>query len=317
MNVSVVIPVYNSSGILPELVARLEPVLTDHYDEYELILVNDGSRDASWDVICSLVADHQWIRGINLMRNYGQHNAILCGVRKARFEIIVTMDDDLQHPPEEIPKLTGKLEEGHDVVYGPPLQEQHGLWRDLASIITKISLQATIGSETARMATAFRSFRTNIREAFANYQGSFISLDVLLTWGTTRFTSVRVRHDPRKEGSSNYTLSKLINHAFNMMTGFSPLPLQVASILGFIFTIFGFATLLFVIGSFIIHGGGVPGFTFLACMIAIFSGVQLLVLGIFGEYLARIHFRAMDKPTSVVREMREFPMTEDQENEHL
>ncbi len=302
MGVSVIVPVYNSGTILPDLVSRLAPVLESFGSEYELVLVNDGSRDQSWEAICNLVSHHPWVRGINLMRNYGQHNALLCGIRAARYDIVVTMDDDLQHPPEEIPKLVEKLGEGYDVVYGSPVQERHGLWRDMASIITKSSLKATIGVETAQMASAFRAFRTQIRQAFADYRGSFVSLDVLLTWGTTRFTAVAVRHDARKAGVSNYTLWKLITHAFNMITGFSSLPLQVASILGFLFTIIGFVILVFVIGNYIINGGGVPGFSFLACAIAIFSGVQLLMLGIFGEYLARIHFRTMDRPSSVIRE---------------
>ncbi len=305
MGISVVVPVYNSSSILPDLVSRLAPVLESCSREYELVLVNDGSRDQSWEAISYLVSRHSWIRGIDLMRNYGQHNAMLCGIRAARYETIVTMDDDLQHPPEEIPKLIEKLGEGYDVVYGAPVQQRHGLWRDMASIITKSSLKATIGVETAQMASAFRAFRTQIRQAFADYRGSFVSLDVLLTWGTTRFAAVAVRHDTRKSGLSNYTFWKLITHAFNMITGFSSLPLQAASILGFLFTILGFVILVFVIGNYLINGGGVPGFSFLACAIAIFSGVQLLMLGIFGEYLARIHFRTMDRPSSVIRETLE------------
>jgi glycosyltransferase involved in cell wall biosynthesis len=305
MNVTIVVPVYNSSTILPDLVVRLNPVLAANYETYELILVNDGSRDESWNVICRLVSQHSWIRGVNLMRNYGQHNAVLCGIRLAQFEAIVTMDDDLQHPPEEIPRLTNKLEEGYDVVYGTPIEEQHGLWRDMASIITKASLQAAIGAETARMVSAFRVFRTQVRKAFEEYRGSFVSLDVLLTWGTTRFTAVQVKHDLRKVGISNYTIWRLINHAVNMMTGFSPVPLQLASIIGFLFTIFGFLILVYVVGNYFIRGGSVPGFSFLACMIAIFSGVQLLMLGIFGEYLARVHFRTMDRPSSIIREIRE------------
>jgi len=239
------------------------------------------------------------------MRNYGQHNALLSGIRMARFGVIVTMDDDLQHPPEEIPRLVDKLGEGFDVVYGPPLQQQHGLWRDLASVVTKTSLQATVGAETATMVSAFRAFRTQVREGFARYRGSFVSLDVLLTWGTSRFAAVPVRHDPRASGQSNYTFRKLVNHAFNMITGFSPLPLQLASVLGFLFTLFGLIILVYVVGSYLAHGGSVPGFSFLACMVAIFSGVQLLMLGIFGEYLARMHFRTMDRPSSVVREVRQ------------
>jgi len=304
MNVSVVIPVYNSGTILPDLVARMEPVLQAHYSAYELVFVNDGSRDSSWDVICSLVESRTWIRGINLMRNYGQHNALLCGIRNARFETIVTMDDDLQHPPEEVPKLTEKLSEGYDVVYGPPLQQQHGLLRDAASFITKSALEATIGVQTARMVSAFRAFNAQVRNAFAEYRGSYVSLDVLLTWGTTRFAAVPVRHDPRREGASNYTLWKLVTHAFNMITGFSSVPLQLASIAGFVFTVFGAAIFLYALVNYLIRGGAVPGFSFLACTIAIFSGVQLLMLGVFGEYLARIHFRTMDRPSSIIREIR-------------
>jgi undecaprenyl-phosphate 4-deoxy-4-formamido-L-arabinose transferase len=286
------------------MVSRLEPVLGSCCGEHEIILVNDGSRDASWDVIAGLADTRACVRGVNLMRNYGQHNALLCGIRLARHEVIVTMDDDLQHPPEEIPKLLEKIGEGHDVVYGTPLQEQHGFFRDMASLVTKSALKATIGAENAQMASAFRAFRTPLREAFADYRGSFVSLEVLLTWGTTRFASVKVRHDERKAGVSNYTLWKLVTHAFNMMTGFSSVPLQLASILGFIFTIFGLGLLGYVVGNYFVHGGGVPGFSFLACTIVIFSGVQLVLLGIFGEYLARIHFRTMDRPSSVIREVR-------------
>jgi glycosyltransferase involved in cell wall biosynthesis len=310
VDISVVIPVYNSSQILPELVKRLHPVLQKAYDRCELILVNDDSRDGSWEVISGLVQRHPWIRGVNLMRNYGQHNALLAGIRMSRFNIIVTMDDDLQHPPEEIPKLTDKLGEGFDVVYGLPLEQQHGLLRDLASVVTKASLQATIGAETASMVSAFRAFRSQVAGAFAEYRGSFISIDVLLTWGTSRFTAVPVRHDPRHSGVSNYSVHKLVTHAFNMITGFSPLPLQFASILGFLFMLFGVLILVYVVGNYLIHGGSVPGFSFLACTIAIFSGVQLLMLGIFGEYLARMHFRTMDKPSSIVREVRQWPAEE-------
>jgi undecaprenyl-phosphate 4-deoxy-4-formamido-L-arabinose transferase len=164
------------------------------------------------------------------------------------------------------------------------------------------------------MVSAFRAFHTHVREAFNDYKGSFVSLDVLLTWGTTRFTAVPVRHDQRKTGVSNYTFWKLVNLAINMMTGFSVLPLQLASIIGFLFTIFGFIILLYVISNYIIHKGSVPGFSFLASIIAIFSGVQLLMLGILGEYLARVHLRSMDKPSSVIREIRDSTCSENMEH---
>lgn len=302
MNISVVIPVYNSEQILPALVGRLEPVLKSISSIYELVLVNDGSADNSWKVIEDLASKHDWICGINLMRNYGQHNALLCGIRAARYDVIVTMDDDLQNPPEEIPKMIKKLEEGYDVVYGTPMKEQHGLLRDLASQITKMALKTAMGIGTASMVSAFRVFRAKIKDAFMNYQGSFVSIDVLLTWGTTRFTAMPVKHDARQFDTSNYTFKKLFTHAFNMMTGFSTLPLQLASILGFFVTVFGILIFIYVVANYLVHGGSVPGFSFLACIIIIFSGTQLLVLGIFGEYLARVHFRSMDRPSSVIRE---------------
>lgn len=301
-SISVVVPVFNSEGTLDELVSRLKTVLSQFADEWEIILVNDGSQDESWRLVCKVARQYSWIRGIDLMRNYGQHNALLAGIREAQYSVIVTMDDDLQNPPEEIPLLLAKLHEGYDVVYGTPAREQHGPWRDLASRVTKLVLQSAMGAEMARKVSAFRVFRTQVREAFANYQGPFVSIDVLLTWGTTRFAAVSVRHDPRRIGKSNYTFRKLVTHALNMMTGFSVLPLQLASLMGFCFALFGLLVLVYVLGRYLIQGGSIPGFPFLASTIAIFSGVQLLSLGIIGEYLSRMHFRIMEEPTYVIRQ---------------
>jgi len=302
LSLSVVIPVYRSEGILIELVRRLHSVFTAIAEEFELILVNDASPDRSWDVICDLARQSSWIRPINLMRNYGQHNALLCGIRAARYSVVVTIDDDLQHPPEEIPKLLAKLGEGYDVVYGTPLQEQHGLGRNLASWTTKLALQNVMGAEIARQVSAFRAFRSQVAKAFVRYEASFVSIDVLLTWGTNRFAAVSVNHKPRQQGVSGYTLGKLMTHAMNMMTGFSTMPLQIASMIGFVFTLFGFFILAYVIARYFISGNPVPGFPFLASIIALFSGAQLFALGIIGEYLARMHFRTMQKPPYVVRD---------------
>lgn len=299
---SVVIPVYRSETILPELVRRLETVLSANADSFEVIFVNDSSPDNSWEVISGLAREYSWVRPINLMRNYGQHNALLCGIRAAQYDVIVTMDDDLQHPPEEIPRLLGKLAEGYDVVYGTPEHEQHGFGRDIASWITKLALQNVMGAEIAQKVSAFRAFRAEVARAFAHYSGAFVSIDVLLTWGTNRFSLLPVRHEPRKSGVSGYTIRKLITHAMNMMTGFSTVPLQFASIVGFFFTLFGVGVLAYVIGRFLWLGGSVPGFPFLASIIALFSGAQLFALGIIGEYLARMHFRMMERPSYVVRE---------------
>lgn len=300
---SVIVPVYNSADSLSPLIERLKPVLDGLGLPYELILVNDGSRDNSWPVVCDLAAKHRWVHGFSLMRNCGQHNALLCGIRAACFDTICTIDDDLQHPPEELPKLLARLNEECDVVYGSPQQEQHGLWRDLASQVTKITLQQVMGADTARHASAFRVFRSRLRNAFSTYNSPYVSIDVLLTWGSVRFAVVQVRHDPRTIGVSNYNFRKLLLHALNMLTAFTTVPLRIASLLGFAFTLFGALIFLFVLGRYFIAGTSVPGFPFIASLIAIFSGVQLFSLGIMGEYLARIHFRTLDKPAYTVAEM--------------
>lgn len=298
--VSVVVPVYNSEKSLPILVGRLQTVFQNERREFEIIFVDDRSRDGSWNVIVGLARTYPYIHGIRMLRNYGQHNALLCGIRAAGHPIIVTMDDDLQNPPEEVPKLLEKLGEEYDVVYGTPKIESHGIWRNLASQITKLVLSHGMGAETAANVSAFRAFRRAVASAFSEYRSPYVSIDVLLTWGTQRFTSVPVRNDLRTIGVSNYTVRKLVNHAMNMMTGFSILPLQMASILGFVMTGAGFFALLWVLGRYFMYGSVVPGFAFLGSMIAIFSGAQLFSIGIIGEYIARIHLRTMDRPSYAV-----------------
>jgi glycosyltransferase involved in cell wall biosynthesis len=299
---SVVIPVYRAEGSLRELHRRLVTTLEPEGIVFEIVFVEDCGGDHSWEVIEELAAADHRVRGLRMSRNYGQHSALLCGIRAAVNDVVVTLDDDLQNPPEEIPKLLAKLAEGYDMVYGTRERERHGFLRDMASRITKWALQSAMGAETARNVSAMRAFRTELRQAFSDYRSPTVNLDVLLTWGTTRFGVVMVRHEARQIGESGYTLRKLINHAVNMMTGFSTLPLQIASVMGFVFALFGFLILGYVLLRYFLDGSSVPGFPFLASLIAIFSGVQLFALGIIGEYLARMHFRSMDRPPYLVRE---------------
>lgn len=292
---------YNSEESLSILVTRTGRALSGV--PHEIVLVNDGSADGSWDVIRRLCGGNASVTGLNLMRNYGQHNAVLAGVRLARGATVVTIDDDLQHPPEEIPKLLEELSRGFDVVYGTPVRLPHSPFRNASSWIMKLLLQKAMGADTARRVSAFRAFKTRLRGAFSNYQSPFVSIDVLLTWGTRRFSSVEVEHRPREIGRSNYSLRALVTHALTVATGFSTLPLRLASLLGFSFTVLGLAVLAYVVAVYFIHGGSVPGFPFLASVIAIFSGAQMFALGIMGEYLARIHSRMMERPTYAILEV--------------
>lgn len=305
-SLSVVIPVYNSQDSIGLVVEKLAEVLPTITDTFEAILVEDNGGDNSWEVIQQLSRTYAWVHGIKLMRNYGQHSALLCGIRYANHDVIVTMDDDLQHPVEKVSDLLSKLDDGFDVVYGTPEKEQHGFLRDVASQVTKIVLQGAMGTETARSISAFRVFRTSLRDAFSDYRGPLVNIDVLLTWGTTRFTAITTPHAPRTIGVSNYTFGKLVTHTFNMVTGFSTLPLRFASLLGISMTGFGFMLLIYImLSQLFLFRYEVPGFTFLASIISIFAGAQLFTLGIIGEYLARMHLRIMDKPAYIIGQSTE------------
>jgi undecaprenyl-phosphate 4-deoxy-4-formamido-L-arabinose transferase len=299
-SLSVVVPVYNSAASLEPLTKRVATVLGDR--DYELVLVNDGSADDSWARIVDAARADPRVRGLDLARNYGQHNALLAGIRAARGGTIVTIDDDLQNPPEEIPKLLAKLDEGYDVVYGTAHERQHGLLRGFATKLTKWSLKVAIGSDIAMDVSAFRAFRTHLRDSFTDFQAPYVSIDALLGWGTARFAAIPVRHDRRAAGESNYGLIRLATHALNVLTGFTTRPLRIATLVGIGFTFVGFLVLVLVIVRTVVQGSPVPGFPFLASLIAIFSGAQLLTLGIIGEYLARVHVRVMDRPAYAIHE---------------
>lgn len=288
------VPVYRSALVLPELYRQISESFRDY--DFEVLFVEDCGGDNSWVSICDLAQKYSSVRGYRLSRNYGQHNALLCGIRNAKGDIIVTIDDDLQHPPDEVHKLIVELKKGYDVVYGPPIDEKHGFLRDIASKLTKWALQRTIGVQNARNVSALRVFKSRLREAFSDFSSPTVNIDVLLSWASTSFTYKRVRHDNRKSGVSGYTTKKLIKHSLNMMTGFSTLPLQLASIIGFGIALFGLGILVYIIVILILKGVTVPGFFFLTSIISIFSGAQLIVLGIFGEYISRMYLKSMDRP---------------------
>jgi glycosyltransferase involved in cell wall biosynthesis len=307
-NISIIVPVYNSAGCLSVLVEQLHKFVLPLAAQSEIIFINDGSVDASWNTIVALAEQYPAVRGINMMRNYGQHNALLCGIRLARYEVCMTMDDDLQHPANEAYKLVDKLlGEGLEVVYGRPIKEEHGLLRDIASVLTKFVMKKALGAKTAPDVSAFRVFRTKVRNSFSQYNSPFVNIDVLLTWGASKFGSVFVEHKPGTHRVSNYTLQKLITHAVNMLTGFSTVPLQMASLNGLICILLGIVLLAYVLIRYMIWGGVVPGFSFLSSIIIIFSGSQLMALGIIGEYVGRIYARSSDRPSYQVDETVQCP----------
>jgi undecaprenyl-phosphate 4-deoxy-4-formamido-L-arabinose transferase len=315
ISVSIVVPVYNSEKTLVELTERITAVLDSITQNFEIILVNDCSGDASWKVILTLVKQDSNIRGINLMHNYGQHNALLAGIKKARYNYIVTMDDDLQNPPEEIPRLLEKIDEGYDVVYGKPAIRNHNFWRNITSKILKIVLKVVLGAEIGYQSSAFRAFRSILRRGFNDFKDSQLSIDVLLSWSAARVTHILVDHKKRRIGKSGYTMKKLFLLSFNMLTGYSSIPLRIASFVGLITALFGLAMFFYVFIRRLLQETYVPGFAFISSEIALFAGLQMFTIGVIGEYIARVHFRTMGQPTYVIIEEVD-NQNKDSENEN-
>ncbi len=305
LRASVIIPVYNGAETIRPLTKRLEKTLPELFSDYEILLIEDGSPDDSWAVIQELCQEYEKVRGIHLMRNFGQHNAVLCGIREARFEITITMDDDLQHPPEQIGLLLAEYRKGYDVIYAVPKKLPHSWWRNISSKLTKFALSKIMRIPIQEIG-AFRLFRTDLRKAFADYRSPDVYIDPLLSWGTGKFSHVLVEEEKREVGHSNYTFSTLVRAGMLILTGYSTVPLRLASTIGFIFMLFGFGVLVYVL-IITITLGSIPGFPFLSSIIALFAGVQLFTLGIIGEYLARVYDRSTERPPYIIGEKSPSP----------
>ena len=301
LDLSIVVPVYNSASTLAVLLDRLTKVVDPITQIYEIILVDDGSRDDSWAVIQSLRETYgTHLVAVQLMRNYGQHNALMCGLGMARGEYVVTMDDDLQNPPEEIPKLLAHIKEhGLDLVYGCPRARQHAAWRNIGSTLV-IHFYRTVFRNPVTP-TPFRIMRLQLAQSVMFYDLNFTYLDGLLAWCTSRIAGVEVEHHARAQGSSGYSLGKLLSLALNLYTNFSLIPLQIVSGLGFVTAASGFLVGLYYLFLYLVSSIVVPGFASTIIAILILGGAQLLALGIIGEYLGRLHLNVNRKPQYVIR----------------
>ena len=304
IEISVVVPVYNSALTLRTLIERLFHVLEGSGRRFELVFVDDGSRDDSWAVLSRLQSDFpDRIVAIQLMRNFGQHNALMCGFRHSRGRYIVTIDDDLQHPPEEIPKLLNGLDAGgFDLVYGCPDHRQHRAWRNLGSWLVNAAYRTMF--RTKLSISAFRCIRRELLETIFPYSLNYTFVDGLLAWNTQRIGEVSVEHHPRLEGRTGYSLSKLCVLALNLFTNFSLLPLQFVSLVGFAAAASGLLTGAYYLVQYLRHSISVPGYASVIISVLVLGGIQLLSLGIMGEYLGRLHLNVNRRPQYTVRGIR-------------
>jgi glycosyltransferase involved in cell wall biosynthesis len=296
---SVVVPVYNAEDSLEELVSRLVRTFEKINKSYELIFIDDNSNDRSWEILRSLREKHPEVRCYELMRNYGQQNATMCGFRLAKGRYVLTLDDDLQNPPEEIPSLITELEKGYDVVFGVYESKKHGRYRRLGSWLINKFYTLTFKSEGR--VSAFRILHSELVKKILDYDLNFTYINGLISWYTDRISRVHVEHQDRPQGRSGYTLGKLLALSINMMTNFSLLPLQIASIAGLLFASAGFIFGLFFGVRRLLFGTNVSGFPAIIVSISFFSGMILFFLGVIGEYIGRIHLNINRRPQYSIR----------------
>ncbi len=303
MDISVIIPVYNSERHLWELVPRLMKVLDTETPCFEIILIDDGSGDGSWDVLSQLWATYPaHVRAVQLMRNYGQHNALMCGFRQALGQYIVTMDDDLQNPPEEIPKLLSVIRKRNaDLVYGIYKKKKHAVWRNLGSAVVRKFYKMVL--KVPVEPTSFRIIKRQLVKSILSYNKNFTYVDGLLAWNTRRIDTIFVEHHARSSGRSGYSISRLIVLALNLFTNFSLFPLQLVSVLGICVAIVGLLLGVYFLVQSLLSHIVVSGYASIIVAIFVLGGTQLLALGIIGEYLGRVHLNVNRKPQYVERQI--------------
>lgn len=304
LDVSVVVPVYGGEKTLATLVERVAAVLQDASWTYEIWLICDQPRDRSWEVAAGLAEGRSDTHAIRLMRNFGQHPATLLGIRRARGATIVTMDEDLQHAPEDIPALVRESREHGAIAYGLAEELKHAWWRNATSRVAKWFIARYFRFGDAKRISAFRAFPESARIAFAHYHGERVAIDVLLSWSGLPLRPFTCQYAPRAEGESGYTVRKLVRYLSDLLLGYTTAPLRIASWLGLLAVVIAAFVGLYVFINWMRVGSAVPGFAFLAISLAAFSGIQLLSLGIMGEYIGRLYFNSLSKPQYVVAEER-------------
>lgn len=299
--ISIVVPTYGHSLRLVELTQRVADMCRASAYTYEIVFVDDGGPGERWSTLKSLCeGDPSHITALQLGRNYGQHNALLCGFARTRGEVVITLDDDLQQPPEEIPKLVRAIEGGAEVVFGIPKDKKHPGLRNLGSAFVQVTFQRTFS--TAARPTAFRGIARRVVDEVVNFDKSHIYLDGLFAWVTNSIVEVEVEHLPRERGESGYSVRKLLALTLNFVTNSSLKPLQYSSVMGLVLSLIALSLAAYLVVRYFVVGIPVAGYASLFVLISLLGGIQLLSLGIIGEYIGRILMNSNGKPAFSVRQ---------------
>ena len=301
MSLSIVIPVYRGAGTIGQVVAELSALYPE--GGLEIVLVNDGSPDNSGDVCRALLATATVpITYIEHARNYGEHNAVMTGLRQARGDYVITMDDDLQNPPEEVVRLYDHARYGGwDVVYTRYAVKQHALWRNIGSRFANAVADRLLDKPKGLYLSSFRCMSRLVVESVTRYTGPYPYVDGLIMQTTQSIASIEVRHLPRVEGRSNYNLTRLVRLWLNLATSFSLAPLRLATILGIGMAVIGTIGAAATAAEALITRATPSGYASTMVVILLVGGVQSMILGVLGEYVGRTFLTANGKPQGTVR----------------
>jgi undecaprenyl-phosphate 4-deoxy-4-formamido-L-arabinose transferase len=305
MYLSVVIPVYNEEDNLLQLHARLLKTLAELGKSWEIIYTDDGSRDQSWRLLENFYEiDSDKVRLIRFNRNYGQHMAVFAGLEAAQGQVVVTLDADLQNPPEEIPALLVSIEEGHDVVGGWRQYRQDSILRKLPSLIINKIASRIVGVEHRDCGCMLRAYRREVVEAMNSCRESSSFIPALANLYADNFAEIPVKHDSRRAGKSKYGFLRLIKLMLDLITGFSTLPLKFTAVIGSLVAAAGLLFGIFLFVRRLIVGPEVEGVFTLFAILFVFTGLQIMALGLMGEYVGRIYREVRRRPRFIVRESR-------------
>lgn len=301
IDVSIVVPVYSATTSLQSLLERGAAVLDADGRSFELILIDDRGNPASWNSITRLAGQDSRVVGLRLGRNFGQHAATMCGIAYAQGEYVVTMDEDLEHPPEAVPVLLQACTEQQPLVYGVFPKRTHAWYRNITSELMRWTLKKSF-PDMNEAYTSFRVMRRELARDLSNFEVSRPYIDGLLSWLTASVGTVMVTHGERDSGRSSYTLRKLFSHALNIFVTFSNMPLRLASYGGAILALISFAYLLFVVYGRLTGKITDPGYASLMSAVLFTCGIQLVILGVLGEYVGRLMGFANRKPMYAVQD---------------
>lgn len=303
--ISFVIPCYRAEHTLPHVVEEIQEkmgTLTEY--EYDIFLVNDCSPDNTWETIQKLCAENENIKGIGFARNFGQHAALMAGLRYSDGDYVVCLDDDGQTPADEVDKLLAKLEEGFDAVYASYDHKQHTAFRNMGSKVNELMLRMMLNKPADLYISSYFAVKRFVVEDMIRYENSYPYVIGLVLRATRNITNVAVNHREREEGASGYTFKKLISLWFNGFTAFSVKPLRIATTLGGTSAVIGFLYGLYTIIKRFVNPDVPMGFSAMMSAIVFFGGMMMLMLGLIGEYIGRIYISLNNSPQYVIREKR-------------